>query len=215
MMKIGLLLVSLTLPLQAAIVVNLPGASENATWILNSANYPSASYNSFGTAATPWAAPATPTAATASALLNKISGSGYMSGAGFMYTTQASGGFRVYDDAPLANLETIVFQGSISDFFNAGPVLNYNGGSQALMADFSMILAATPYSDRAWQWDLSAIAEPIANYEIVFSGHFAAASLRLNQGDQFQQIIPEPSSLLLSLAGLGLSFTRRRHAVHF
>lgn len=202
----------LGLPASAAITFSLPGTVENAVWALGSANYPSATYNSFGTAATAWGADAIPTSGVSGAALRKISGSGYMSAAGFLYTAGASGGFRLFDDEPLANLQTVVFQGSISDVFDGMPVLSYNGGSQSIVAGFSNSVLGAGYPERAWQWDLSGIPEPITSYEILFSGHFAATSLAVATGSVFTQVIPEPSGALLGAVALFISLLRRSRA---
>ena len=207
-MKLLFCLFALALPASAAISISLPGSTETATWALTSSTY--AGFNSFGTAANAWAGPAAGSG-SASAMFNKVSGSGYI-GSSFMYTAGTNGGFRVYDDTPIASLETLVFQGKISDVFTTIPILNFNGGSQALAADFSAVVTGGGYPDRAWQWDLSGIAGPITSYEILFDGHFAATSLQLDAGNSFVQVIPEPSVGVLGIAALGLTFIRRRRA---
>lgn len=207
-MKSLLCLLALSIPAFGAISISLPGTTESASWTLNSANY--AGFNTFGTAANAWSTSAVGVG-TASAMLNKISGSGYIGGS-FMYTASVNGGFRLYDDSPQASLQTVVFQGAISDVFNAVPKLNYNGGTQAIEPVFSTIVAGSPYPDRAWQWDLSGVVGAITSYEILFDGHFASNSLRLDTGSSFAQVIPEPSAGLLGAAAMGLAFIRRRRA---
>lgn len=211
-MKFLFCLFTLALPLSAAVTFSLPGTTEKSSWTLNNSNYPSATYNGFGTAANPWGASATPTSGTSSALLNKVSGYGYMSASGFMYTAGNDGSFRIYDDSPLASLQTIVFQGGISDPFTAGPILNYNGGSQAIPAGYSALFSGSPYTDRVWQWDLNGISGPITSYEILFEGHFAITSLTVDSGNSFTQVVPEPSVCVLGVSTLSLTFIRRRRA---
>ena len=198
---------ALAAPCLGAISFSLPGTSESASWALTSAVHPG--FNTFGTAANPWGSAVTPDAGTASALLNKIGGSGYI-GSSFLYTAGAVGNFSISDTSSIASLATIVFQGRISDPL-VTMVLNYNGGSQGLPADFTNVVAGGPYPDRAWQWDLSTISG-ITSYEILYSGHHAATSLTVTTGDSFLQVIPEPSTAVLGMATLGFTFIRRRRA---
>ena len=206
-MKSIICLFTLAIPSLGAISFILPGSSESASWKLTSAMHPG--FNTFGTAGNPWTSAVTPDAGTASALLNKISGSGYIGGS-FLYTAGLVGSFSIADVSSLSSLATIIMQGQISDPL-ATMVLNYNGGSQALPADFFGTVASSGYPDRAWQWDLTAVPG-ISSYEILYSGHHAANSLSVTTGDTFVQIIPEPTVGLLGLAALGLTFIRRRHA---
>lgn len=206
-MKFLLCLFTLAVPAFGTISISLPGTSESASWTLTSAVHPG--FNSFGTAANPWATAVSPDAGTASAALTKVSGSGYIGGT-FLYTAGSLGSFRISDIASLSALETVVFQGKISDPL-ASIVLNYNGGSQALPADFSVVVAGSGYPDRGWQWDLSGVAG-ISSYEILISGHFAANAMAVTAGDSFVQVIPEPSVCLLGFAALGFTLTRRRRA---
>jgi len=210
-MKPILFLFALALPLSAAISITLPGITETSLWELNRTNYLSVTTNSFRTATIPWTASAIPTSGTSSALFNKVSGGGYMATT-FMYTAPVGGSFRLYDESPLAAMETIVMQGYISDPFDGMPVFNFNGGSQSIPASFSIIVSGEGYPARAWQWDLSGVAGPIDRYEILFSGHFATNSLIVDSGTTFLQVIPEPSSALLACSALAFSLIRRRRA---
>ena len=166
-MKSLFCLIGLAVPALGAISFSLPGISESASWTLTSALHPG--FNTFGTAANPWASAVTSDAGTASVVLSKISD-------------------------PLISM-----------------VLNYNGGSQALPADFSVVIAGSGYPDRAWQWDLSAVSS-ITSYEILYSGHHAANSLSVTTGDTFVQVIPEPSMSLLGAAALAFTLIPRRRA---
>lgn len=206
-MKSLLCLFALAVPSFGAISFSLPGASESASWTLTSAVHPG--FNTFGTAANPWTSAVTPNAGTASAVLNKTGGSGYIGGS-FLYTAGNVGSFSIAGTSSIGSLATIVFQGKISDVFDS-MVLNYNGGSQALPATFSTVVPGTGYPDRAWQWDLSAVSG-ITSYEIFYSGHHAANTLSVTTGDTYLEVIPEPSTGLLGLAALGLTFIRRRRA---
>ena len=206
-MKSIIYLFALVVPSLGAISFSLPGSSESASWTLTNALHPG--YNTFGTAANPWSSTVSPDAGTASALLSKISGSGYIGGS-FLYTAGVVGSFSISDLSSISSLATLILQGQISDPL-ASMVLNYNGGNQALPADFSGVVAGSGYPDRAWQWDLSAVPS-ITSYEILYSGHHAANSLSVTTGDSFVQVIPEPTTGLLGLTALGLTLIRRRRA---
>ncbi|MES2922201.1 MAG: PEP-CTERM sorting domain-containing protein [Verrucomicrobiota bacterium] len=206
-MKSILCLIALAVPSFGAISFSLPGASESASWTLTSAVHPG--FNTFMTAANSWASAVAPDAGTASAVLNKTGGSGYIGGS-FLYTASVVGSFSISGTSSIGSLETIVFQGKISDLLDS-VVLNYNGGSQALPASFSAVFPGSGYPDRVWQWDLSAVPE-ITSYEILYSGHHAANSLSVTTGDTYLEVIPEPSTGLLGMAALGLTLIRRRRA---
>jgi hypothetical protein len=206
-MKILFCLFALAATSFGAISFSLPGTSESASWTLTSAVHPG--FNTFGTAANPWSSAVSPDAGTAGALLSKTSGSGYIGGS-FLYTAGTVGSFSISDTSSIPSLATLVFQGKISDLLDS-VVLNYNGGSQALPADFSVVVAGSGYPDRAWQWDLSGVSG-ITSYEILYSGHHAANSLSVTAGDSFVQVIPEPSAALLGAAALGFTLVRRRRA---
>lgn len=206
-MKSIFCLLAFAAPVLGAISISLPGTAESASWTLTNAVHPG--FNSFATAANPWASAVSSDAGTASAALTKISGSGYIGGS-FLYTAGTVGNFSISGMSTIGSLETLVFQGRISDPFDS-IILNYNGGTQALPADFSAVVSDAPYPDRAWQWDLSGIAG-VSSYEILFSGHVAVPSMSVTTGDSFAQVIPEPSAALLLGAALGSTFIRRRRA---
>jgi hypothetical protein len=204
-MKSIFTLFALAGPALGAVSFSLPGNSEFASWALSSTNHPG--FNTFRTAANPWTSTVSPDAGSASAVLGKVSGSGYI-GSAFLYTAAVTGVFSIQDSSPLANLATVIFQGRISDPLDS-VVLNYNGGNQALAAGFSLVVPGSPYPERAWQWDLSGVPG-ITSYEIIYSGHYAATSLAVTAGNSFAQVIPEPSSALLGLTALTLTLIRRR-----
>jgi hypothetical protein len=206
-MKFLFCLFALAAPAFGAISFSLPGTTESASWTLTSAVHPG--FNSFGTAANPWASAVAPDAGTAVAGFGKTGGSGYIGGS-YLYTAGTVSSFSVAGTSSIGSLETIVFQGNISALFDS-IVLNYNGGSQALPASFYTEAASTPYADRAWQWDLSKLPG-VTRYEILFSGHVAVPSLSVTAGSSFVQAIPEPSAALLGAAALGFTLIRRRRA---
>lgn len=151
---------------------------------------------------------------------------------GFSNVPNTLGGTEsVTDTTPVANLRNVVFQILISeafgsDLFNdARPVLNYNGGSQVLAANyfnkdrldtgttFPNPITGDPeplfHTTRTLQWDLSGIVDPITSIGIVFSPvqHGIILEARLDQSDTFTWI-PEPASMgCVSL--IGLCFSRR------
>ncbi len=136
----------------------------------------------------------------------------------------------VVDSTPVANLKTVAYQVQIAeawtyDFYNRVlPVLNYNGGAQALVAPTALIIDRT-YNGTVQmpggpqdifintyflQWDLSSIAGPITDISVTFSGvqHAQVYSMRLDQSDIYT---PVPTPGALGLFGIGgLTLARRR-----
>ena len=210
----------------AAIAIHLPGSSEQAVWAgLNAANYPGAGGSSSffdPTAAWPGPVAANP-GSTAGAVFSKVSGGGYFATSS-VYDAGVAGMFSVFDSAPLAALATVVFQIDAGTAVNVAPVLNYNGGTQSLAADYFTTVAGSylssgpmgsnPSTNHAWQWDLGAVAEPITSYEIVWGSttgnHLNHFELNLSAGDSFVQVVPEPSALMMvPLASFALIRRRR------
>lgn len=209
-MKLAFCLFALSLPLSATVSITLPGSTESSSWVLNSTNYPSPVYPAgFAGPVSAWGAAAAPTSGDSSALLNKVSGGGGFF-TSYMYTEGAIGSFRIYDDSPLASLQTLVFQGNMS--LNPTPVLNLNGGAQSVAATYFHQNEIPGYDDFTYQWDLTGVTDPITSYEILFSGHFAATSFEIDAGSNFAQVVPEPSACLLGCSALALTLIRRRRA---
>lgn len=205
----------------AAITFTLPGNSESAAWTsLNNVKYPAASgWNSFGTNTQPFQAALSPdSGSTLSGAFNKLSGGGYFASTS-IYNFGVIGTFHMADSAPLAGLETVIFQADLGSALGTVPVLNYNGGNQALAPDFQATSPGNfisgfggppaPTTNYAWQWDLSALGA--TSYEINFGtiAHGTIFRLDLAAGDTFAQVIPEPSSLMFAALG-AFAFTRRR-----
>ncbi|MBK1826812.1 PEP-CTERM sorting domain-containing protein [Haloferula rosea] len=213
----------------AAITVSLPGNQESSGWDqLNNTNtyWADNGYTTSYPGATPWpgSIAANMTGSIGSATFAKLSGNGYFAGSS-IYDGGGAGTYSLSDASPLAGLATVVFQLDVGTPVGVTPVLNFNGGSQALAADFSTMVAggystinfttgqSFPTSNYAWQWDLTGLA--VSSYEIVWgsntNNHLTQYEVNLTTGDSFAQVVPEPSVALLSLAGLFLSFRRRRN----
>lgn len=211
----------------------LPGTSETGTWNLNVANYnnsTSPAYPASGGAnnnALAWGGPIAST--STSATFTRVSGPGYFisSGSG-IYGTTVANTYAVDDLAPLANLSNLVFQARTNNpGFQMGAsgggfasvLLYLNGSGTAIPSTYNVYYPATATtSDFAWQWDLSSYDE-ITSYRIVIEANphavvygNAADLTRISASDSFAQVVPEPSSLFLGCAALGLTAIRRRRA---
>ena len=147
----------------------------------------------------------------------KTSGSGYV-GNGSIYSGMA-GSFSVSTTTGLSDVNTVIFQldGGLNAAWNSYlPTLSYNGGSQALAADYSSFTAGS-YSSGApggptssttnllYQWDLSAIGDSITSFSVDYdvAAHTSQYALQLDSSAATLSgsVIPEPSSYAL-LAGL-------------
>ncbi len=233
-----ILLASASIAQAAFIDPGLAGNTQYDGWVgLTASNYPG--YGSFpGNGA--WPAPIiSNTAGSGDAYLRKVSngpgGGPYLAGGsiyfgGFSAEVNYDGGtLAVGDNTVVDNLSNVVFQIEIGeawtyDFHNRQlPVLSFNGGSQQLVADVTLLVdqvhngtvdMPTGPEDvyiNSWlvQWDLSAYTG-ITDFEISFTGvqHAQLYSLRLDQSDVYAAV-PTPASLALLSLG-GLIATRRR-----
>lgn len=216
-MKSLFCLFALAAPSFGAVSISLPGISENAVWNgLSSANHtPNA------TTTNPWG----PVAATgANVTLSKLSGPGYFYGSGIYGWHTGPSTYSVDGVSSLTDVATVVFQARLG----AAPTqltLSYNGGSQQLIADLTQKVlfgsgsgpSPTTIDDYAWQWDLSGITEEITSYSITMTVPsstviYSSSPLQIDAGDTFVAVVPEPSSMLLGVAALALTVTRRRRA---
>lgn len=211
----------------------LPGNSETGVWNLNVDNYNNSTapgYPASGGANNSSLAWGGPIASTStSATFTKVSGPGYFisSGSG-IYGTTVANTYAVEDLAPIADLSNLIFQSRTNNpgFMGGaagggyGSVLLYlNGSGVSIAPTFSYSSAASAStSDFAWQWDLSSYGQ-IDSYRIVIEANphavvygNAADLTRISASDTFVQVIPEPSSLFLGCAALGLTAIRRRRA---
>ncbi len=210
----------------------LPGASAYEGWSDLTVTRLGVAYGTYP-GATPWPAPIDPNEPSSSghAEFNKTAGPGYPAGTS-IYSPITGGTFVITSNSGLAisDVETVVFQidlGAGSDAFNADPVLNYNGGSQSLAADFTATadgrFTSTNPNDPSetglttiyqYQWDFSGVTtEPVTEYQLLWTtgGHAQTYAMQVDVGDTFAQVVPEPTSLLLMLGGvLGLAGRTRR-----
>lgn len=211
----------------------LPGTSETGTWNLNVANYNNSTLPAYpasggaNSSSIAWGAPIA--SSSTSATFNRVSGPGYfINGGSGIYGTTNANTYAVEDLGPMTNLSNLVFQartnnpgivmGAAGGGF-ASVLLYLNGTGTAIPATYNLYVAASAStSDFAWQWDLSSYDE-ISSYRIVIEANphnliygNAADLTRISASDTFAQVVPEPSSLFLGCAALGLTVIRRRRA---
>ncbi|GHB94852.1 PEP-CTERM sorting domain-containing protein [Cerasicoccus arenae] len=204
----------------AMLDITLPGNSTQSNWAnLNGDVYTEPTYpvfaGSFAIETDPFEAPIA--ADAGSAEFTKVSGGGLffpLSFGGSLYNGNTPGTYTIYDNSPIAGLETVVFQTDAGSEMMVAPVLSFNSGAQNLAADFTASVTGdfdtTVY---AFQWDLSGIFDTISNYEIVWTTppHNANYAMQINAGDTFGQAIPEPSTYALILgAACGALLLMRR-----
>lgn len=210
----------------------LTGTTEYEGWAnLTASNIPG--YGSFPGAA-PWPAPiaSNEPGSAGKAALDKVSGNAYPAGSS-IYAPFTDTTFSIESTAASGfDINTIVFQidigpGNGGVHLSAAPTLNYNGGSQALAADFTgQSAGAFPFVNPIdptqagtttifqFQWDLSGIVDNVQTYEIVYADgeHSQTYALQVDTGGTFVQAIPEPGSLALLAVGSVLVARRRRRA---
>ncbi|MGL4400647.1 MAG: PEP-CTERM sorting domain-containing protein [Luteolibacter sp.] len=228
-MKPILCLLALSSPLFAAFAISLPGNTETAGWDNLRSSNPYWAANGYPTSF-PFAAAAWPAAIAAnvvgsqgSAGFLKNSGNGYFASAS-LYDAGSPGIFSISDTSPLVSLASIVLQIDAGTSIGVVPVLNYNGGSQALAANYFaqndgeyltfnfQTGQSFPTQNGAWQWDLTGLG--VTSYSVTWgsvpNNHLTQYELNLTTSDSFVQAIPEPTStVMLSLASLAF-FRRRR-----
>lgn len=227
-MKYLFLAILPALSANAAVTVSLPGESARAGWDqLTNANFgPAAGFPTYGTKHLPWPTQIAPNVAgtTATASFSKLSGSGYFASSS-IYDGGSPGLYSIAGSS-VVPFETIVLQLDVGTPIGVLPTLNFNGGSQALAADFEFVSdgdyetfnlvtgESGPTINRAFQWDLSGFDEEIVSYEIswgsVSDDHFTQYAFDLTVGDTFAQAIPEPTSAVLAALGLAAICGRRR-----
>ncbi len=225
----------LALPLAAVgaplVTPNLAGSTEYEGWEdLTAANNPG--YPGFMNFTDPWPAPidSNITGSAGNAGFDKVSGGGYPASQS-IYNFTVPGTYEIAKSSAIFGLETVAVQldlGEGDSFFTAAPILNYNGGTQALAPTFSEQGAGpTAFTNPetgdpgtttlfGYQWDLSSVGG-ITDYAIEWTtdAHATTFNLRLDSSDTYSgnaiTAVPEPAAfgLALALAVLGLAAVRR------
>jgi len=195
------------------IAYTLPGTTEFGSWYdLNNSNYTvEDGYNDFGTNTDGWEDPIAAVDGTTSAVFDKTPGFGGYPASGSIYTFFSPGQWSLTNATPVSSIETLVFQIDMLDENAVAPeiTLSYNGGTQALLADFTGTTAGDyffgedPSSNYMYQWDLSGLG--VTSYELSWNTglHTAIFEMRTDSGDEFVQVVPEPSAYA-TLSGLAI-----------
>lgn len=165
---------------------------------------------------------------TGNAGYNKTSGAGYV-GNGSIYSS-AAGSFSLSSTAAsLDDVNTVIFQldaGLNDTWTNYIPTLSYNGGSQALTADYTGLTngnftsefgGETIYSSNLlYQWDLGGIGDTITEYVINYDvvAHTQTYALQLDSSEAILSgsVIPESGTYALcaGIVALAGCVVRRR-----
>ncbi len=137
------------------------------------------------------------------AVLTRLSGTIYPSGSALYNAGNNNPHILQISDGTVAgNLSTLVLQsyiGLLQGGSYATAVLNYNGGSQALVAN-SVVAGADP-AYRTWTWDVSTLAA-IESYSLLVTVGGGAVQAWAFQIDQVAET-PVPAALPLFATGLG------------
>ncbi|WOO41384.1 hypothetical protein [Rubellicoccus peritrichatus] len=227
----ALLVIAATVQSHGFLNVNLSGNTQYEGWeSLTTANNPG--YGTFP-GASPWPAPiaSNSTGSAGNASYNKVSGNGYPAGSS-VYSPFTTTTYEVTSSSVISGIQTAVFQldmgageGGILD---SAPVFNYNGGSQALAADFTAVTAGNfsftnpidptqtgNTTNLVYEWDLSSIVDSITSYEITWQTHAHSQTygIQLDTGDNFTvSAVPEPSVYAAGagILALGVAWLRRK-----
>ncbi len=121
-------------------------------------------------------------------------------------------GLEGYGSAP-----TVTLGGPWLSYFDAddnllGRITPTNSAIIASAFDVSVGPFSGDIYSFAYQWDLSGVAENVARIQIdapIFV-HSSTIEARIDIGDNYAQVIPEPSAFLLGCAGFALILRRRR-----
>lgn len=209
----------------ASVTYTLPGNTESEGWdSLNGTNYASGDgFPVHPTAGNPWPNAIAPNVAGSaqSASFGKISGGGYFASSS-LYDAGLGGTYQIADSSPLSSLATIIIQIDTGAAISIPPTLNYNGGTQSVAPNYFALVDGeylsgfggppAPTMNHIWQWDTSSLG--ITSYEINWGSaandHLTQYELNLDTSDQFVQVVPEPSVVLLvSLLPFAACFRRR------
>ncbi|GAA5483077.1 PEP-CTERM sorting domain-containing protein [Haloferula sargassicola] len=170
---------------------------------------------------------------SANATLVPDSGSGSMSVAGGFSASTGLYSFAGDYSATIAqtvgfDIASVVLQVELSPNgafpYDGGPLLTLTTslGTEQLAASLyaagdselrSGTMGPTTYTAYAWQWDLSSYGDTITSVslETPFAVHSSVTAARIDVGDSFAPVVvPEPSTALLSLVGMGFILRRRR-----
>lgn len=177
-------------------------------------------------------------AGSGDATLTMLSGAHFPAGSS-IYSFGGDSMFSVADATAISGIETVVFSiltwpnpsfgdgSTAAGAVSVAPVLSYNGGTQALAADYIGANDEGPFSgggfdvdtfSYTYQWDLSLLAG-ITDYDIEWGqiNHTGLLALQLEQSDSFTMsaaVVPVPAAVWLFGSGLlGLVGIARRRRV--
>ncbi|MEM7469355.1 MAG: VPLPA-CTERM sorting domain-containing protein [Pseudomonadota bacterium] len=211
------LLTAVTLSAHATFVdPNFSGASEYEGWSdMTRTRLPGYPDPTMGGSSTDlWPMPIAPNdpGSAGNAEFDKISGGGYPAGSS-IYNSFTPGNFTITNDNPLANLATVLFQIETGASIVSAPVLNYNGGTQAMTADITFNGTGPIDNTYGFQWDLSGVVDVITSFDIDWGTSAFAANyaMQLDSADSFSPVpVPAAFWLLVSACGGLFGATRRR-----
>ncbi len=218
----------LTTSANAAIAINLPGNTETAGWQELGTSFAGNTWTAdgfptaFPLADNPWPSDIAPNApgSTSSATFGKSSGGGYFASTS-IYNAGSPGTHFLTNASPIAGISTLVVQFDLGSPLADAPVFTYNGGTAGPAPEFALTAAGkftsgftgepAPTTIHAWQWDLSDIPDPITDWNLDFSTapHGTIYEMRLDSGDTFAQVIPEPGTAAIASLAI-LTLLRRR-----
>ncbi|MEO0510290.1 MAG: hypothetical protein AAF065_10580 [Verrucomicrobiota bacterium] len=227
---VGISLIALASPALGLVNISLSGTTEYEGWSdLNGTNFPGPVWpDSISEFEDAWGAPvgATDVGSANNAFIFKVGGGGYFASES-IYSHTSPGQFVTVNSAPLAGLETVVFQIEALGGFIAEPTLTIldsdsNDLFTALPADFTATSAGDPIdfggtTVNQFQWDLSGLdLSGMAEYQLFYIGSpfLAQSAFQLDSGTVFTQVVPEPSifAVLFGIVAFNFAANRRRRS---
>ncbi|MBK1815347.1 hypothetical protein JIN84_06965 [Luteolibacter yonseiensis] len=170
-------------------------------------------------------------AGSGDAMLLRVSGGHYPASLG-LYSFGSNSTLRVSDTVTsFSDIRTVAItivswsngdEGLPSGSFSSLPTLGFNGGSQALAADWfgttrvGSVDFGGPIQTYAFtfQWDLGSFGDPITSYDVSWGQivHTGVLGIQLESADTYSlsNAVPEPSSALLAASAAILAFRRKR-----